>query len=320
MEELKMKKITSILLTAVFMVSAFVIPAHGLTQQTIIRSQAEHRALQMINLSWKYTKSKNGVPTAGYTSYITAPKQFSNVTSANEVGIPYCWSGFDGLNTSSYKETWSNFLDAVNKGAYAGNVNTSSGFGHILGTAGLDCSGFIQAVFNINVDKLSTSTIFNKYFVKIDMSSIKHMDILNRPGYHAAIFDRWGTINGVQGAYTFEATTDQYYGGIQGTKRYFLTMKQINAGYIAGRYINILDDKQTTTVSNSQAFKVGSMAIVANVQSFANFRQSPTTNSTDLCTIPKGAVVYLFDYSNGWYKINYGNYTGWIYGNLLVAV
>ena len=96
-------------------------------------------------------------------------------------------------------------------------------------------------------------------------------------------------------------------------------MKQINDGYIPGRYINLVDDVQTTTVTSSQAFKVGTMASVANVQTFANFRLNPTTSSAILCTIPKGTVVYLFDYSNGWYKINYGNYTGWIYGNLLAA-
>ena len=314
-----MKKIASFLFAAVFMVSAFVIPAQGLTQQTITRSQAEHRALQMINLSWTYSNTKNGVAPAGYTSDVTAPKQFSGVTTASEVGIPYTWSGLDGLNSSSYNEPWTNFLDAISKGAYAGNVDTTSGLGHVLGTAGLDCSGFVQEVFNINADKLSTSTLFNQYFVKIDMTSIKHMDILVKPGYHVAIFDRWGSINGVQGAFTFESTTDQWYGGIQGTKRYFLTMKQINDGYIPGRYINLVDDVQTTTVTSSQAFKVGTMASVANVQTFANFRLNPTTSSAILCTIPKGTVVYLFDYSNGWYKINYGNYTGWIYGNLLAA-
>lgn len=126
----------------------------------------------------------------------TQPKQLNNVTIAQETGIPYDWGGIDGLNSTSYSMPWTNFLDAVDKGAYVGNVNTEAGYGYIVGTAGIDCSGFIQASFNINTSKLSTSTLFDSCFIKININDIKHMDILDKPGDHVVIFDKWGIQNG----------------------------------------------------------------------------------------------------------------------------
>lgn len=76
---------------------------------------------------------------------------------------------------------WNNFLQAINQGAFAGNVDITDGYSYIPGTAGIDCSGFVQAVFNIDDYKISTSTMFDKYFKRIDLNSIKHMDILDRP-------------------------------------------------------------------------------------------------------------------------------------------
>jgi uncharacterized protein YraI len=291
------------------------------TSDTITRSQVEQRAVSMMDLSWTYSSAKNGQPNPNYAAYITQPKQLQNVTTAQMTGIPYNWGGLDGIDSYSYYAGWTNFLDAVSKGAYIGNVNTDAGYGLIPGTAGIDCSGFIQAAYNIKDYKQSTSTLFNKYFTKIDIKDIKHMDILDRPGDHVVIFDKWGTLNGMSGAFTYEATPDQTFGGIQGTKRYFLTMNDLNNGYIPGRYINVIEDStvQPTSPSTDQ-LATGSYVQVANVLSYVNLRSNPTTTSTILTTVPLNTVLKLNNYNNGWYEVNYNGQTGWIRGDLLAAI
>lgn len=296
------------------------INAKAETQNTITRSQVEQRAVDMMDLTWTYSSAKNGQLTSKYAAYITQPSQLQNLTTAQMKGIPYNWGGLDSLDSYSYNAGWSSFLDAVNKGAFTGNVNTDAGLGLIPGTAGIDCSGFVQASYNIKDYKQSTSTLFNKYFVKIDLKDIKHMDILDRPGDHVVMFDKWGTLNGVSGAYTYEATPDQTFGGIQGTKRYFMTMKDINNGYIPGRYINVVDDPVTQPTTPSQQFATGSYVQVANVTSSVNLRSNPTTTSAILTTVPKDTILKIDDFNNGWYQVIYSGQTGWIRGDLLIAV
>ena len=237
-------------------------------------------------------------------------------------GIPYDWGGFDGIDSHSYNATWTGFLDAVNKGAYTGNVNSQAGLGYVPGTAGVDCSGFVQSAYNIQDYKQSTSSLLNKYFTTINLSDIKHMDILDKPGDHVVIFDKWGTLNGINGAFTYEATPDQTYGGIQGTKRYFISMNTINKGYIPARYINVVDDivTQPVTTTITPQFKVGGYAQVANVTSYGNLRANPATDAAILTTVTKGTILNLTDFSNGWYKVSYNGQTGWMSGSLLGAV
>lgn len=249
-----MKKFNTILFGVLFGITAVTAPVLNVSadtvQRPITRSEAEQRALEMINLTWTYSKDKNGNIGSTCANSVTQPSQFANLTTAQVSGIPYDWGGEDGLNSNSSGAPWTNFLDAINQGAFAGNVNTTAGNSYVATTAGIDCSGFVQATFDIHDDKLSTSTMFDKYFTKINLSDIKHMDILDRPGDHVIIFDRWGTLNGVNGAFTFESTWSQTFGGIQGTKRYFVSLDDINSEYIPGRYVNIVDDTPCYPESN----------------------------------------------------------------------
>ncbi|URZ04005.1 hypothetical protein CLROS_031010 [Clostridium felsineum] len=278
---------------------------HAATQTPISRIEAEKRALDMINLKWTYYKSKNGIVPSAYAGSITQPSQLSGVETVVTTGIPYCWGGFDSFSSSSYNEPWTSFTDAVNKGAFIGNVKSSS-YGHIPGTAGLDCSGFVQAAFNIKDYKLSTSTIFNQYFTKINLSDIKHMDILNAPGSHVVIFDKWGTRNGVSGAYTYEATPDTTYGGTQGTKQYFISMSTINAKYTAGRYINIRDNAYVKVINATSL----------------NIRTGPSTAYPIVGSLAQNQVATVVGYSsdNTWYKISVNGITGYASATYLTYV
>lgn len=308
-----MKKLFTRLICGILMLSPilFTNQIKASAAGAITRSQAENRALDMINLTWTYDMSKNSYVDSNYTGYVTQPSQLNNTDRAQEKGIPYNWGGQDSLDSHSLNAPWNNFLQAINQGAYAGNVDITDGYSYIPGTAGIDCSGFVQAVFNIDDYKISTSTMFDKYFKRIDLNSIKHMDILDRPGDHVVIFDRWGTLDGISGAFTYESTPDTAFGGIMGTKQYFVTMDDINNGYIPGRYINIVDDN---------TIQPHIFAQISNVNSFANFRSLPDINSNIIGILPKGAIVYLIDYSSGWYQIKYGNNVGWVFGSLLSSI
>lgn len=324
-----------ILLSLVTAASITYIPsqkADAAVQVPISRNQVEQRASSLIDLKWTYSSDKNSYIDPQYASSVTLPKQFQEVTTAQFTGIPYNWGGIDGIDTCSYKAPWTNFLDAVNRGAFTGNVNSKSGLGYISGTAGMDCSGFVQAAFNIADYKQSTTTLLNNYFTKIDINSLQHMDILDKPGDHVVIFDKWGTLNGIYGAFTYEATPDQTYGGIQGTKRYFISMNTINSGYIPARYNYLVDDiaAQSTTgttpaataspTTSTPKFTVGAYAQVSNVTSFANLRENPGTSYAILTTVPKGTILKLNNYSNGWYQVTFNGRTGWMSEIVLGAV
>ena len=313
-----MRKFFTLVTSLIFLATVLIFPSlkvSALAQNVITRKQVEARALTMINLIWTFNRNKNGLLNSSLATYVTEPSQFLKLSTVQATGIPYNWGGTDGMNSSSYNEPWSNYLDAVNKGAFVGNVNTKAGLGHIAGTAGLDCSGFIQSSFNIKGDKLSTLSLFNDYFTKINLNEIRHMDILNKPGNHVVIFDKWGTYNGIPGAFTYESTPDCIYGGIQGTKKYFMSMSEINKGYIPGRYRYIEENTPVPVQSN-----VGSFAQITKVNYAANIRVNPSQSATVIGTIPKGTIIYLSNYSNGCYQISYNGKVGWVSSTLITLV
>lgn len=336
-----MKSFNTALFSILFGITTIAAPVYNVSADavpsSITRSQAEQRALNMINLTWTYSKDKNGNIDSTNANSVTQPNQFVNLTTAQVTGIPYDWGGEDSIDSNSEGAPWTNFLDAIKDGAFAGNVNTTAGSCYVPETAGIDCSGFVQSVFNIHDSKLSTSTMFDRYFTKINLSDLKHMDILDRPGDHVLIFDKWGTLNGISGAFTYESTWDQIFGGIQGTKRYFVTMDDINNGYIPGRYVNIIDDSQNSTPTpapnqpsaptlapipnqNQSSVTAGIFAQITNVNNDANFISKPSTTSAIVGAIPKGTILYLIDSSSGWYQVNYNGQIGWVSGTLVTPI
>lgn len=320
-----MKKIKLGLFALLFTFSSISIslkPIHIVAQSGISRSSAEERALNMINLSWTYSKDRNSKLDANVANIVVAPNQFNGIDTAVMTGIPYDWGGLDTIDTSTFGTPWGNFIDAVNKGAFTGNSSSSGGIGYVNGTAGVDCSGFVQAVFNIKGTKLSTSTLFNQYFSPIPLSDIKHMDILNYPGHHVVIFDRWGTKNGVTGAYTYEATTNQTYGGIQGTKKYFISLRAINNAYTPGRYINIIDDASVaktgtmpqihSTSTKSQKTQTNTNSQTNNSEASSNetISSEQTSETISVAQKPKikdDTIMSIESSPSGWCKVNYSD-------------
>lgn len=309
------KNWTSIAISMVIATSIFILPMENTlasTNTSITRTEVQQRALQMINLAWTYSSANNGNIDSKYACYVTKPKQFQNTTLTQTIGIPYNWGGLDGIDSNSFNTPWTNFLDAVNKGAYTGNVNSKGGLGLVTGTAGVDCSGFVQASFNIKDYKQSTTTLFSKYFTKINISDIKHMDILDKPGDHVVIFDKWGTQNGVDGAFTYEATPDQTYGGIMGTKQYFITKSSISKGYLPGRYVNITQDVPAATPSY----------VMVNSVYMLNIRLGALSTSQIIGTLTQGQYAIKLDQTadGSWFKISINGIAGWSYSKYLSYV
>ncbi len=381
--------VTAFLLSMLLIAENSTVTVNAADQNPITRSQAEQRALAMINFTWNYSSARNANIDPKYAYAVTQPNQFTNATTAQMTGIPYAWGGFDSLDSSSYNEPWTNFQDAVNQGAYAGNTNAHGGIGYVPGTSGLDCSGFVQAAFNIKGYKQSTSTLLSTYFTKISLGDLKHMDILDYPGVHAVIFDSWGILNGVQGAFTYESTPEQTCGGIQGVKKYFRSLSEINSGYIPARYIYISEDVPSPTPTATPVpsatptptatpvpsdtptpvptpaptpaptptstpvptatpaptptatpvptttptpaptstpaaiphpVDVGVFAKVSNIADWVNMRSAPLTASSIICAVSKDSIIFINDYSSGWYKISYNGKTGWMWGNFIVPI
>lgn len=125
---------------------------------SMTRDEAEQRALSIINYQWTCNvsnrKSISGVTIPDYLRNVTLPY--------SAVGIPYCWGGFDSLDSSSQPGSWNDFLSAIAYGANAGNVNCSGGYKS--GTAGLDCSGFVSAVIALG-SHWPTTTLASKYYI-----------------------------------------------------------------------------------------------------------------------------------------------------------
>ncbi|MCH5184156.1 MAG: hypothetical protein J1E00_08275 [Oscillospiraceae bacterium] len=108
--------------------------------------------------------------------------------NASMVGIPYCWGGFNGLDTNGTSENHIKFVDViVRTGIMAGNIKAvynDQGVGfHVDHTGGLDCSGYVSAAFGLTTKK-GTSTIL-EYCDKV--SEPQKGDLLNKSGSHVIL-------------------------------------------------------------------------------------------------------------------------------------
>ena len=138
------------------------------------RNEVLTRAEAIVGLSWTCNSENSSNPPADvmkadYLGYATSYPE-------SMIGIPYCWGGFDGVDTSSSTQ-WSNFKDAMNNDIFAGNVNTSGYYKR--GTAGIDCSGFVSSAYDLD-NKYGTSTFISWGTVK---NNPQYMDYYVKRGH-----------------------------------------------------------------------------------------------------------------------------------------
>lgn len=202
----------------------------------ITRQQAQSRGYDMAYVLWNYARGLNGNVNSG----TELPDQLKGKETSQEFGVPYNWGGLDGIDTTSVKQ-WSSFLDGINKGAMAGNVQTEGGYK--AGTAGLDCSGFVQSSLKIPGWKQSTSTL-GQYLNPISIDDLRNMDVLLDKGSHVAFFQSWvyDDYGQVIGATTLEATDGNRDGSGQKVKEYYRSKSELTSRFTLGRYKYIGND------------------------------------------------------------------------------
>lgn len=202
----------------------------------ISRQETQDRAYKMAYALWHYVKGLNG----NVQSDTKLPDQLKNETDSQQVGIPYAWGGSDGVDTRSSWQ-WNNFFGAINKGAMAGNINFTGGYKS--GTAGIDCSGFVQSTLKIPGEKQSTRTL-GKYLTPISFYDLKNMDVLLCSASHVVFFQSWvyDDYGNIIGANTIECTAGNYDGAGQKVKEYYRSKDDLMNDYIPGRFNGIGSD------------------------------------------------------------------------------
>lgn len=166
------------------------------------------RMITYASYPWKYNSNKNGnTSVVAEPSKLKQPDYLSKLNDGkdhNVKGIPYCWGGYDSSYTSSNPSTWSNFQEAIYLNRYAGN--TSKAYGKYMpGTAGIDCSGYICAIWELGYPKRGTmgfkDDLYNLSkkpgeddsdsvpFKQIPADEIDRFDILNRESHVMVIDD-----------------------------------------------------------------------------------------------------------------------------------
>lgn len=159
------------------------------------RTDLENRALAIINYSWTLNATNKESLTG-----VTVPVYLQNVSLPHtSTGIPYCWGGYDSLDTTS-GGSWSNYAGAISYGANAGNINTSAYY--VGGTAGLDCSGFASAVYVYYAKQSTGYFAGSSNWKTIGTAQLQNMDILVDSGSHMVFFH---TNNGTS-VTTYEST------------------------------------------------------------------------------------------------------------------
>lgn len=143
------------------------------------RTQLIDRANEMIGYSWTYNSANGSNPSPGT---VTKPDWLVSISYGTAVqGIPYCWGGFDGTDTAS-TGSWTGFGDAMGKGCFAGNVNTSTP-SYQSGTAGLDCAGFVSAVAGFGAHHAADVIYANDSYPVSFWESLS-MDVYVNPNKH----------------------------------------------------------------------------------------------------------------------------------------
>lgn len=229
---MKIKKLLVFLVTFIMaMPTAFTARA----APSISRQEAQDRAYKMAYVTWKYDKSLNG----NVTDYIELPPYLNNTTVSEETGFPYNYGGSDSMDRTSNR-LWSNFFDALSKGAVAGNVKFEGGYKGE--TAGIDAASFVEDALDISDAKLNTISI-SKYLTATDFNSLRNMDILLSKN-HIAFFQSWvyNDLGEIVGATTLEATVDNDDNTGQKVKEYYRSKDYIMNNFKAYKYSCIGND------------------------------------------------------------------------------
>ncbi|MEI3336938.1 MAG: SH3 domain-containing protein [Clostridium sp.] len=83
-------------------------------------------------------------------------------------------------------------------------------------------------------------------------------------------------------------------------------------GYVSKDYVQASGEQNSSSESSSQGTTSGKSGQVVNVHSSLNVRSGASTSSSVIGSLSNGSKVIIVGESGSWYKINYGNTTGYV--------
>ncbi len=148
------------------------------------RSQKRVHPQKIIERAKEYVNYKFYVRRFNLThgSYMNGKKVITPIKSAGyHTGVPYKWGGFDSLKV---------FQQGLDVGKKAGDICASKCSGKYFGSSGvvgIDCSGLISQVWDLN-HKYSTRTLPQISIPLKSKNDLQAGDILNQAGSHVRLF------------------------------------------------------------------------------------------------------------------------------------
>ncbi|MBP3594459.1 MAG: hypothetical protein J6J44_08025 [Lachnospiraceae bacterium] len=159
---------------------------------TMSREETRQRADAMAEYKWTLkkthtltSKSEKGVVLPREIAFWKAENADKSSWSVEITGIPYCWGGFYALDVGFGGKT---FQQVVDNKYVAGNIEPKGNYKYM--TAGLDCSGYVSAVFCLP-SKKNTGALSCLGSKVSDVRNLEQMDILVWPGEHIIFFYEW---------------------------------------------------------------------------------------------------------------------------------
>ncbi|MGC9057307.1 MAG: hypothetical protein ACP5J6_10700 [Candidatus Saccharicenans sp.] len=161
--------------------------ATNLSLQSIAPDDIIHRAEQYAGLQFS-VKANNITPAGGIYCGGKTVETYVR-TPGTCTGVLYKWGGFSGITgVTSATDCGYNFVEGLNAGLYAGDINTATSFGSCC-AVGVDCSGFISQCWGLS-SKASTSTLPSSAYKLYSNDFLESGDALDNPGSHAMLFYR----------------------------------------------------------------------------------------------------------------------------------
>lgn len=187
-----MTRFLKTILCLILILSIFTLPtatsisAENVSHVTLTRSEVESRARAMANMQWTLMSSHKSI----YGDYVTIPAHISGASVGSTMtGIPYCWGGFNGLDTNG---NWIKYSEAalLNRQT-AGNIRTrddnGNSIGHQTKTIGVDCSGFVSSAYGLT-SRQSARGLANNYGNPIQYNQLRPMDFICKSGVHVVLY------------------------------------------------------------------------------------------------------------------------------------
>jgi cell wall-associated NlpC family hydrolase len=165
------------------------VTTQSITPVRVTLSNVEVGSEYQATYTWTYSKAKNGKAKKSWGAKVKAPQQIARLKTPTATfhGIPYTWGGWDTTTGTSSSKGWKNFPTGLKKGEYVGNV-TSKSPTWVPGTIGVDCSGFVSAMFDLPSKHGTGNLRGTKYFAAVSGFHPQAGDILVRAGDHVVIY------------------------------------------------------------------------------------------------------------------------------------